>query len=365
MLDRRAVLLAPLTLAACRRRKSSGFPGYAFVANQEGQAVAAVDLSTFTLTRHIRLEGRPTQVLAHAGSVYALTPDSGTLHEVNARELALLRRTRVARAAASMRLAPDGSGLWVLCREPRQLVRIGLEDARVVARIDLPHEPVDFDLSQDGRWAAVSFGAAGSVAFADLEQKRCQAPAALGREITLVRFRFDGKLVLAASPAERTLSVLEAPAGRLLVRLPLAVRPDNLCFKADGGQLFITGAGMDAVAIVYPYSTEIAETVLAGRSPGAMAASGAYLFVANPPTRDVTILDIETRRAIAVAAVGDDPAFITLTPDEQYALVLNRRSGNMAVIRLATITAKRARSAPLFTVVPVGSQPVSAAVWAL
>ena len=358
------MLLAPLALAACRRRKSSGFPGYAFVANYEGQAVAAVDLSTFTLARHIRVEGRPTEVLTRGESAYVLTGEGGTVHEINARELALRRRARVARTALAMRLAPAGEGLWVLCREPRQLVRLGA-DGRVGARIELPGEPVDFDVSPDGRWAAVSFGAAGAVAFANLDQKRCAEPASLGREITMVRFRSDGKLALAASPAERTLSVLEAPTGRMVVRLPLAVRPDNFCFKSDGGQLYITGAGMDAVAIVYPYSTEIAETVLAGRSPGAMAASATYLFVANPPTRDVTILDIETRRAIAVAAVGDDPAFITLTPDEQYALVLNRRSGNMAVIRLATITAKRARSAPLFTVVPVGSQPVSAAVWAL
>jgi len=361
LFDRRTMLLGPLALAGCRRRKGSGFPGYAFVANQEGQAVAAVDLTTFTLARHIRVEGTPTQVVAHQARVFALTAENCTVHEISAPELAFRRRTRVGRTAVSMRLAPQGGGLWVLCREPGQLVRVPPEEG-VLARIDLPAEPVDFDLSSDGRWAAVSFGAAGSLAFADLVEGRCQAPVMVGRPVSRVRFRFDSKVLLAGSAEERTLSILEAPAGRLLVRLPLAVQPESFCFKSDGGQLFITGAGMDAVVIVYPYSTEIAETVLAGKAPGAMAASATYLFVANPPTRDVTILDIETRRAIAVAAVGDDPGFITLTPDEQYALVLNRRSGDMAVIRLATITAKRARSAPLFTMVPVGSRPVSAAV---
>jgi hypothetical protein len=335
------------------------------VANYEGQAVAAVDLATFTLARHIRLEGRPTQVLVRGTAVYALTPESGTLHEISAPELAFRRRTRVGRVAVSMRLASEGTGLWVLCREPRQLVSLRLEDGRPEARLDLPQEPADFDLSPDGRWAAVSFGAAGSLALLDLQQRRAQPPVQLGHTVAALRFRFDGKVLLAAHPDDRRLSILDVPAGRLLVRLPLAVRPENFCFKSDGGQLFITGAGMDAVVIVYPYSTEIAETVLAGKAPGAMAASATYLFLANPPTRDVTILDIETRRAIAVAAVGDEPGFITLTPDEQYALVLNRRSGDMAVIRLATITTKRARSAPLFTMVPVGSQPVSAVVWAL
>ncbi|MCX6634823.1 MAG: hypothetical protein NT090_07045, partial [Acidobacteria bacterium] len=73
-------------------------------------------------------------------------------------------------------------------------------------------------------------------------------------------------------------------------------------------------------------------------------------------------LDIETHKAIAAAPTGAEPGHITITPDNQYALVLNRRSGDMAVIRIAAVIAKRSKSAPLFTMIPVGSKPVSAAV---
>jgi len=52
--------------------------------------------------------------------------------------------------------------------------------------------------------------------------------------------------------------------------------------KQDGGELFVTGAGMDGVVIVNPYRTEITETVLAGHAPGAMAVSDSLLFVASP-----------------------------------------------------------------------------------
>jgi hypothetical protein len=53
-----------------------------------------------------------------------------------------------------------------------------------------------------------------------------------------------------------------------------------------------------------------------------------------------------------------------ITPDNRYALVLNWRSGNMAVIRLAAFTERRHRTdpVPLFTMVPTGAQPVAAAV---
>ena len=74
--------------------------------------------------------------------------------------------------------------------------------------------------------------------------------------------------------------------ARIIVNLPLAVRPDNLCFNRDGGQLFITGEGRDAVVVVFPYYVpQVAETVLAGHAPAAMAASATHLFLANPQGR--------------------------------------------------------------------------------
>ena len=126
----------------------------------------------------------------------------------------------------------------------------------------------------------------------------------------------------------------------------------------------MTGEGMDAVVILNPFKNEVAETVLAGRAPGAMAFSRSpeYLFVANPPSGDVTILDPETRRLVATVAVGTEPSSITLTPDDGYALILNRRSGTMAVIRPPAVVRSRARDAPLYTTIPVGPRPVAAAI---
>jgi YVTN family beta-propeller protein len=160
--------------------------------------------------------------------------------------------------------------------------------------------------------------------------------------------------------------VLRAEDGKIVTHLPLAVRPEHLCFNPDGGQLFISGEGRDAVVVVYPYFVpQVAETVLAGNAPGAMAATERLLFVANPKAGDVSILNIARRKMVAVVSVGSEPAHIAITPNEQYALVLNRKSGDMAVIRTALIVPDRRKSAALFTMIPVGSRPVSAAVKAV
>jgi hypothetical protein len=61
--------------------------------------------------------------------------------------------------------------------------------------------------------------------------------------------------------------------------------------------------------------------------------------------------------------VGQKPAFITVTPDDQYALVLDEQSGDMAVIHVPAIRANRTKTgASLFTMLAVGNRPIHAAV---
>ncbi|MEO8026844.1 MAG: hypothetical protein ABI823_10230, partial [Bryobacteraceae bacterium] len=358
----------PIAITSCARKPGTGFPGYAFVANRTGHAVAVVDLNAFAVARHVRLDAAPTQVAAplRRAAVYALTPETGMVHEIRTDTLAVARTARPAGRASGMQLSPDESALWVLAPESKKLVRLGLANLDVQAQILLPATPTTFHVAANGKTAAVGFGAAG-LALIDLEQRRCGDVMSSGGAIGQVRFQFNSRTLIAANLDQRLLSLYDAPSGQLIVHLPLAVRPDRLCFNSDGGQLFITGEGSDGVVVVYPYRAEVSGTVLAGRAPGEMAASGdpQYLFVASPKSGDVSILNIDTLRVIAAVSVGTEPCYITITPDDQFALVLNKTSGDMAVLRVGAITAKRNKSAPLFTMIPVGSEPVSAVVRAV
>lgn len=387
MVTRRTFALGGLagglgTLASCGiHEKARGFPGYAFVANQEGGAIAAVDLQVFAVARHVRVSGSPTAVLAHQGlgRVYALTPDNGSVHEILGGNLTFSRKLQVAALALQMRLSPSGDALYVLCQKPRQVVRVSLDPLRVDWASPLPDDPTDFDISPDATTVAVSSTAGCSITFVDAVNRRSFPPLRTAGEIGLVRFQppqknaarrqSDSRQLIGANVSQRMLSIYDVPRRRLIVNLPLAVRPDHLCFKSDGGQIFVTGEGMDGVVVVYPYYTpQVGQTVLAGHDPGAMAVSTSpgYLFVANPKSADVSILDIETSKVLAVTPVGTEPSAITVTPDDQYALVLNQSSGDMAVIRIVNVQhSARSRRGALFMLIPVGSKPVSAAVLAI
>jgi len=374
MPSRRSFLLSlPLAAACSRRRGGQGFRGYAFVANEEGQAIAAVDLEAMAVARHIPLSGSPAQLVSAPTRpfVYALTPANGTVHEVAVDRMNVARKVTIAPTALSMQMAPDGTALYVLAQSSNAqatntqttMIRLALDSFRPEWKLSVPGDPVEFAIAPDGETAAISFGSA--VRLVDLEQRRLREPAGKAR-YGAVRFLNDSKTLIAADLSGRRLSLYDAATSQLITHLPLAVRPDHLCFNADGGQLFVTGEGMDAVVVVYPYRTpEVAETVLAGSDPGPMAASRAYLFVASPSAGNVSIVQIGSRKVIAVASVGSDPGFITVTPDDQYALVLNRTSGDVSVLRVGTITRNRDRRAAPLTAIPVGSKPVSAVVRAV
>jgi YVTN family beta-propeller protein len=370
MSSRRAFILGSAAALACGRHRATAFPGYAFVANQDEQSIAVVDLTTFSVARQIRLDAAPFAIAVdrQRRAVYVIAPQNGMVYEIDA-TVAVKRKLSLGASVVSMRMAPAGGFLWLLCRSPHSLVQVDLDRFQVKARLKLPNAPDDFDLNRETPLAAVVSLEARSVALIDLTKPAAGIVAAAGEDPRAVRFRADGRQIFVGNRSTRSLTVLDTKTGATLVRLPLPIEPENFCVTADGGQVFITGKGMDAVAIYHPYQAELSETLLAGKAPGAMAisASPEYLFLANPQSGDVTVLDVATRTVLAGVSVGQEPCYVTFTPDDQYALVVNRRSGDLAVIRLSALSNRkpRVRTVPLFTMIPVGSGPVCAAVLAV
>ena len=357
---------------ACRRRPGVGYAGFAVVATAGEKSVAVVDLSTFRLSRQIPVGEAPTAVLAHPTRhiTYVLTPKSGSVHALAAGFDRAISR-RVADELSAFAIAPNGERLWAAAGASGRLLEIDASTLTVTRRWKLSGAPVSLDVSAEHS-IAVSTGQHGTIDLIDGLRGR-QSTLNLSSPLGQVRFRPDGKLLLVANSGEQALSVVDTASGQLIVHLPLAMQPVNLCFNADGGQIFITGKGMDAVAIAFPYvPLEVEQTVLAGRDPGVMAcsASPAYLFVATASGSDVCILNVANRKMIGLVEVGQKPSFIAVTPDNQYALVLNEQSGDLAVIRIASIQAKISDAAKmrnksggsLFTMLPVGSRPIHAAI---
>lgn len=360
--------------ASCSRKKVNGYPGYALVTTGGENSLTAIDLLSFQVSKVVDLGASPTAVVSSAGGArnYVLTPSNGTIHLFNG-QIQKVASRQVADQLSAVLPVPGGKRLLTIATGSKnQLLEVDAESLAVLRKHDIAAAPVGLDVSGTG-YAAVSTGKAGVVELLNLatgQRTRTQFPG----EIGTVRFRFDGRMLLAANYHDRSLTALSLPALQTIADLPLAMVPENLCFSADnGGQLFISGAEMDGVAIVFPYQIlEVEQTVLAGRTPGVMACSSAppYLFVASRDVSNISVLSVETRKTIGVVEVGEKPTFVAITPDSHFALVLNERSGDVAVIHIPSILSHKltpgmalsTRVGPLFAVVPVGNGPVSASI---
>ncbi len=364
-ISRRSLLgAAAATLAGCRG-KAQPFSGFAAVVKAGSPSVALVDLAAFTLAGTIHFPAPISQVLYQTDTrtLHGVSAEAGTIFEYDWTTRRHKRQVRAGKVLVDARFDPREPSLWVSTAVPPSLVRIPLREFLPHVRIPLPTAPVSFDVANwETRLAASLSGGGVAIVNPDgvTETKLPRGQETFG----MVRFRSDGRQLLASNHAERSISVFRTADAQALVDLPVGMEARYFCFKPDGGQLFVTDGETGGVAMIYPYTTEVDRAVLAGKSPGPMAAcaSPPYLLVANRESSDVTILDLDSGKLVAIVPVGAAPGFIAITPDNQYALVLNRTSGDMAVIRLSAVRSRRNKTAPLFTMIPVGEAPESLAV---
>ena len=233
---RRAVLAAAAAAlgTACGRRKGTGYPGYALIAAAGERAVAVVDLIRFRHVDDIKLNAEPKALIAGPeGIVYVLTPQTGSIHRLTP-DLRLKASHRWADTLAGASLSSSGKQLLAISADDREFLIADTRTMHVKSRCRVDAEPKYLTVGAPD-YAAISTGAGGTIELFHLgsgQRWRRQMPGEMGKLV----FRADGQLLLAANLHDRSLTALSIPALEIIAELPLAMRPDNLCFGADGGQ---------------------------------------------------------------------------------------------------------------------------------
>jgi YVTN family beta-propeller protein len=358
----RRTLLVSAAAAACGRKPGKRYQGWLFVSSAAERAIIVANLADFRRMTTVPLPASPNQLFHSPAGVFASSLDGRALIGVDLSTLHVQSRIGLNGRPIVMRLLQGGEAAVAALDDPPALVVADLVRRRVSARLPLPAAPADLDVNGDR--AVLSIPARGAILRVSIDHWRTEGITDIGEPCGTVRFRNDGRTILGGAPAAHEIVILDAASGVLLARLPLPISPRRFCFNADGGQMFVTGEGEDTVAIVDPYQNEVGETMLAGRTPHAMAVSERMnlLFVTNYESGDLTILDIYSRRLSASVHVGENPGEVLITPDGEYALVVDQRSGNVSVVRVTTVLDHKVRIKPLFTVFPTAADPQSAII---
>ena len=361
MVTRRTLLLSTV-LAGCSRKLAPRYQGWLFVGSEGVKGIVVADLAEFKRVTTIPLGEAPKEIFVTQAGVFAICADAREVVQIDAGRLKVTRRISLPGHIVSAAQMGQSPILAVLMDRPASLAMLDLPSGKIASKALLPQGDAPSALAVSPNMVAV---AAGKRILRFLPTSTsATGETDIGTRAGPMLFRNDGKSILAAAADTREIICLDAASGGLLSRLTVALAPRHMCFNPDGGQMFITGSGLDAVVIANPYQNEIDQTVSAGHEPEALAvqAEQNVLLVANTSSGNLTLLDIDTRRLAATVTVGGQPGLILVTPGGEYALAVSRDSGDVSVIRLATVLDRKQRTKPVFTVFPTGARPRSAAI---
>jgi YVTN family beta-propeller protein len=364
--SRRTLLAATLAAAGCGRDLARRYFGWLFIASAAEKALAIADLSQFRRVTSIPLPSTPAQVFRIGKKVFATCPDEHTLCQIDSEGFRIVAKTAFPGRIVSAAVYPNGTRIAVVTDQPAALHLVDPLTSRITHRTALPAAPSSLDATDD--IAAITTASANSVIRVSLSDGAIAGVTDLGLRAGVIRLHRGAGLILIGASDRNQIVTVDSDTGALLARLPLAFTPARFCFNADGGQMFVTGTTGDMIAICSPYQSEVEQTIAAGRTPYGMAVGSGLLFITNVDSGDLTIFDIDTRSHKATVHVGGKPGDVLLTPDGEYALTIDRESGDVAVVRIKTaLDRKDGEGAapmvkPLFTIFPTGPAPRSAVI---
>jgi DNA-binding beta-propeller fold protein YncE len=331
-------------------------PALAFVANQQGNSVAVVDLGSLQAIESIPVPSAPVELAArpHSREIYVVSA-SGSVSVIAFPELRVTKTYRVGKSASNLAFAPDGRRAYSLDPSANQLVILDCEHQKERGRLHLDSKPSSLTLTDDGKTLIVAAEPS------DLYFVDANSDSELG-SVTVVNspgpmlVQPDGAEVFVASTSESRISAVEVPSRRLLSNLAVAAPVSSLSLKPDGGEIFALSSVGSEVIILDAFHDDVELTLTAGLHPvgGVFRRDMSVFYIATAGDGNITALDVQARNVLAVAHAGTQPSALALTPDERFLAVADAASSSLAVLRTDNLG--------LVTTIPVGANPVDVVI---
>jgi DNA-binding beta-propeller fold protein YncE len=345
-------LLAGLSWA-CRRESATSPPPYiAFVANQQGNSLAAVDLASLKMRASIPLPASPVELAARPGSqeLYVVS-SSGEVSVIACPSLRVTKILKIGKSASSLVFAPHGRRAYVLAPSDGQLVFLDCEKQKEMGRLNLSGKPSSLSLTPDGK-TLIATVAPSDLHFVNAETQSELRSVKVGIAPGPMVIQQDGAEVFVANTGEKTVSAVDVHTRQLLSNLAVAAPITSLSLKPDGGEIFAVSSEGSAVIILDAFHDDVEETLTAGLHPvaGVFRRDSSAYYIASAGDGNITALDVQTRSVLGVAHAGTQLSALALTPDERFLAVTDSASSSLAVLR--------ADKLGLVTTIPVGADPV-------
>jgi YVTN family beta-propeller protein len=329
-LARRAAL--PLLLAASCAAQA----GRAYVSNEDGHTVTVIDTAKNEVVATIPVGKRPRGIhLSHDGKTLYVAlsglpkcPPSIPDEEcakldrdlkadgVAAVDTATMKVTKVFEAGSDPEqfdLAADGR-LYVANEDSATATVLDTKTGKIVARVPVGKEPEGVRVSPDGKWVLVTNESDNSVSIIDTKTLKEVKHVVVGKRPRDAAFTPDGKHAYLSGEFDSSLYRIRVPEGdpvEHVLQLDTANRPMSVKLDAQRNRLYASTGRGGKIVVLDVSSTppkQIGEVKVGARPWGfALTPDGKFLYAANGPSNDVSVVDTTTLKVVKTIPVGSSP----------------------------------------------------------
>jgi YVTN family beta-propeller protein len=219
-------------------------------------------------------------------------------------------------------LSPDGKRLYVANEDAALTSVVEVESGAVVARIKVGREPEGVVMSPNGQWVLVSNESDNSVSVIDTKTLKEVNHVTVGKRPRDMAFTPDGKAAYVSGEMDASLYRMNVPTGAVerVLQLRPETRPMSVVLDSRRNRLYLSTGRGGTVAIIEVANANSAPKLIkeipVGTRPWgiALSADGRYLYTANGPSNDMSIVDTESLATIKRVAVGRSPWGVVVGP---------------------------------------------------
>jgi YVTN family beta-propeller protein len=138
-----------------------------------------------------------------------------------------------------------------------------------------------------------------------------------------------------------TVSIFDVVNLRLDRELPVEMNPTGVTANPKRNEVYVVNSGTNqtngsngSISVIDTEKNAVAATIPVHRQPYFLEVNpaGDMAYVANSGSNSVSILDLKTRREIAVVGTGEGPGLVRSAPDGKSLVVTNRVGNSVSIL---------------------------------
>ncbi|MFG1433271.1 YVTN family beta-propeller repeat protein [Xanthobacter sp. V2C-8] len=300
--------------------------GMAYVSNERGNSITAIDTTTLAVTQTAKVGRRPRGIIMSPDGkvIYLCASDEHAVQVIDPATLKVLRKLKSGPDPELFALHPSGNPLYIANEDDNQVTVLDVEKNRVITQVPVGTEPEGMAVSPDGKILVATSETTNMAHFIDTETYKIVANVLVDARPRFAEFTRDGTKLFVSAEVGGTVSVID-PKTRAIVRkiefrIPgvskETIQPVGVRVTADGKTAFVALGPANRVAVVNAETYAVEDYLLVGQRVWQLAFTPdeKLLLTTNGNSNDVSVIDVPSRKVVKSIKAGGAPWGVVAAP---------------------------------------------------